>query len=345
MSRDGSALRPLPIAADVVGLGALWATSIAIAHSALLAESPELVAPAILFDLTLTAALCHALVGVRLGRLPAWTVLPVVAAGLALGRAILPDGLAGAGYLALVLVAAVEVALLGVAAGRVRQLARTFRAARQAGSDRFDALEQVVRTLVPFAPRVAAFVRLEFEVWFLLLAGWRLRPGGDGGERVFSHHRECGWLMLAGVLVFLVIVEGAVVHVLLARAGYVLVTWVMLALQAYGLVWIAADVQALRVRPTVLRAGALDVRIGLRARARVPLADIADVELGSWPTTGPDEVALSVTGPANVRITLRQPVEVKRALRPSIRAHVLLVQVDEREMFRRAALRAALGQR
>ena len=72
----------LIIMTDLAIIVALVIVSWAFAGSSLLQEQPRLVGYAILLDLTVTVAVCHWLCGVRLGGMPAWTLIPLLALGL-----------------------------------------------------------------------------------------------------------------------------------------------------------------------------------------------------------------------------------------------------------------------
>jgi hypothetical protein len=83
----------------------------------------------------------------------------------------------------------------------------------------------------------------------------------------------------------------------------------------------------------------LDVRVGVRARGRFALSELAEVRTGTWDQAQPGEHLLTVSGPANLRIAFRAEVELAPALRAPVRLRALLLQVDEP-----ARLAAALSQ-
>ncbi len=323
---------------DVALLIALGLMSWAFANSRLLQEQPQLVGYAILLDLTLSAALCHWLIGVRLGGAPAWTLLPLVALGLALGRLLLPAEVASTGTLPLVALGLVEAAALGLAVARLRAIRRAYAAARRSGAEAFDALEMGVLALAPHLPGVAAWVRLELQLWTLALLGWFFEPAPKDAPHVFTHHRESGWFGLVGVVCFLLLLEGGLVHWWLHASGYTAAKWALFALHVYTFVWLIGDAQALRIyRSSIRRRGdqwVLSLSVGLRHRARISLADVAEVTVGAWDEPGEDELLAVVQGAANVRLALRTSVSVRPTLGAAKSARSLLLQVDEPEAFR-----------
>lgn len=331
------AVRVAPIVSDVLCLLAVYGFALAVVRSFLMEQSPQLVGTAVFLDLVVTTGVCHWLLGVRLGGLPLWTVIPVTGAGSGLSQLILPASVVERGMLPLALAGAVEGAVLLLVAVRIRTVARGFRAARREGAEVFAALEAGLLSLGAYAAPVARWARLELEVWFFAFTGWLSKTRVPAGAAVFSHHREVGWSAIAAVLALLMVIEGALVHLWLDSAGFGLLKWLVFSAHVYGLIWLLGDAHALRLRRTLLHSGpagsgvgpVLDVRVGLRARGRFALSEMAEVRAGTWDQAQPGEQLLRVSGPANLRIAFRADVELAPALRAPVRLRALLLQVDE----------------
>jgi hypothetical protein len=334
-------LRAVPIASDGALLVALFGASAFIAKSQLTALAPELIGSAVLIDLVLTSAICHWTIGVRLGGLPAWTTVPVAAAGLAISRTILPSGVGDAGTLPLAALVAVEGATLLLMVTRVATILGAFRAARATGAGRLCALEAGLVALGPHMAPLARWVRLELEVWGFFLFGWSLQARVPRLATAFSHHKDAGWSAIAGVFAVLLVVEGAVVHLWLAHTGHAAAMWIALALHVYGFVWIVGDALALCVNRTCLLSGQngaepiLELRVGIRARGRFPILSVVEVRTGTWDAVGPDEELVRVSGSANVKLVFQRPVEFKRMLGAPVETRGLLLQVDDPDRFER----------
>jgi hypothetical protein len=320
-------------------LVALLSASAFIAKSQLAALEPELIGAAVLIDLVLTSAFCHWIIGVRRGGLPAWTTVPVAAAGLAISRLVLPSGVGDAGMLPLAALVAVEGATVLVMLTRVPIILGAFRLARATGAGRLSALEVGLMALGPHMAPLARWVRLELEVWGFFVFGWYLRPRVPGRTTTFTHHKDAGWSAIAGVLAMLLVVEGAVVHLWLAHSGPAAAMWVALGLHVYGFVWIVGDALALCVNRTHLLSGhngaapILEVQVGIRARGRFAIASIVEVQTGTWDAAGPDEQLIRVSGAANVKLVFGRPVELRRMFGGPIETKALLLQVDDPVRF------------
>jgi hypothetical protein len=341
--------RAVPIASDAVLLVALFGASAFIAKSQLAALEPELIGAAVLIDLVLTSALCHWIIGVRRGGLPAWTTVPVAAAGLAISRLVLPSTVGDAGILPLAALVAVEGATALVMLTRVPIILNAFRSARAGGAGRLIALEAGLMALGPHMAPLARWVRLELEVWGFFVFGWYLLSRVPRRMTAFTHHKDAGWSAIAGVLAMLLVVEGAVVHLWLAHSGPAAAMWIALGLHVYGFVWVVGDALALCVNRTHLLSGhngaeaILELQVGIRARGRFPISSVVEVRTGTWDAVGPDEQLIRVSGPANVKLTFGHAVEFRRMLGAPVETKAMLLQVDDPVRFEQAL--TAIGRR
>jgi hypothetical protein len=328
---------------ELLLLAVLVAFCCAMARSVYFRAEPELIGTAIMVDLTFTAALCHGLLGIRLAGLPRWTVLPVLALGLGIGRALLPADLANVGTFSIVALALVESSALLLAIFNIRKIVQAVRAERRLGVNGFDALERALLSLLPSAPGLVSYARFELQIWTMCFVGWSFARRPANGPGVFTHHKGPHWYALAGVLMFLVVVEGAVVHVLLDAYHFTTAKWILAAMSGYALVWLLGDLQALRVYRSAIRTRdgepVLELRLGARGYATIPVRNIASVEIGSWDKAERDEELLVLFGKPNVKLCLHAPNAYKPAIGGEKRVRTLLTQIDDAEGFRAALTR------
>lgn len=326
------------ILAELVLLALLFVFCSLVVRSTYFEVNPELLGSAIMVDLTFTASVCHWLLGIRLAGLPRWTFVPVLAIGLGIGRVLLPASLANVGKFSLVAVALVECSALLLAVVNIRKIARAVRVARRAGGNGFDALEGALLTLAPSAPGFVSYARFELQIWTMCFAGWLFARRPADGPGVFTHHKQPHWFALVGVLMFLVVVEGVVAHVLLDAYHFTTTKWIFAAMSGYALVWLLGDLQALRVYRSSIRARndevILDLRIGARGHATILVHNIASVEIGAWEKAGPDEELFVLFGKANVKLSFHAPNAYKPAIGGEKRIRTLLTQIDDPERFR-----------
>jgi len=316
--------------ADLSLLAAIWCVAILTTRAAAFSAYPDLLGPAVMVDLTLTAGLAHWWLGVVRGGLPAWTLSIVLLAGVVLGMAIAP----GHGTVAAVLAGLVELTVAGVAVARGRTLMATFRARRQEGWELLDAFEAGLADALE-SETLARAVRTEAELLWLCVAGWRQEPDLPRGGTVVTHHREAGWFGVLGALLVVFVGEGLAVHLILDSLGWRTAAWLLTASHLYGAMWLIGDAQALRLRPTLVTPDGIDLRLGLRWRARIDRATVEKVEVCSADPAA-DELVLAVIGPAEVRIVLREPVVVHGLFGLTRSTTRLRVQADDAAGFVRA---------
>lgn len=288
----------------------IYATALALAASPLLAEAPRLLSGAITFDLLVTAPLLYWFLVVRRTRVPALTVVPLIALGAAAAYLILPER--HHGWLALAAMAAVplaETAVLAVAVLRAGKVIRRMRAAPRA-VDPVDALREALREMLGsrvLAHAIASEVAL---VWYALLS-WRARPRVAEGELAFTNDRKTG---AAGLLFGFAVasaMEIPVVHVLIAGESETL-AWVLTIASGYTLLWILGFARALRLHPVTLGTDAMRLRVGLIWDVTIPYAAIATVEkapLGAIDRAEPGYLHAAFAGTPQLVLNLSTPVD------------------------------------
>jgi len=305
---------------------ALYASLFAIAGSTAFARAPAVLGAAVTFDLTATAAVIVWWLAIRRGALPAWSAVVVFSWGVAAARAWVPHAPLGA----LVAVGgALEVATACWIAVRGRRLVRAARAARAEGP--IGALEAGLVT-AGFPARLAPFLASELAVGWLALTGWFRRPAPGG----FSM-RSTGWLLIAGVISFVVIPEAIAFHVLLAHWSAI-AAWLATASSLYLLLWIIGDAQAVRLYPVRVSDGVLRVMIGVRWRVAIPVSEIASVT--AIHAVPPGALDLSLLEPT-VLVSLRSPAEVRGLFGRRRRGDRIALTIDDAAALCAAVARPA----
>lgn len=260
----------------------------------------------------------------RGGRLPrrvptAMIALCLIAARFVLARA------GDASHVALVAGGALELAAIALIVVRARRVRRAWRAARARGESAGDALDLALAGS-GLPERVATMIATELTIVGYAIAGWRSPIASDAR---FTVHRANGWTSYLGVFLFLLVVESAVVHLLLAVLVSATAAWIASALAAYSMLWLVGDAHALRHTGVTLAADALDIRIGVRWRGRIAWSEIATIERGETPGNGVDA---SVLG-GNVVLRLRAPRELRGPLGRRRRGDAIALSIDDPDRF------------
>jgi hypothetical protein len=325
LSRIGSARRPL---AFLLAAGGVYAAALAVAAALPRIGDAGVVAAALTADLALVVPALYWLILVRGRGWPKFSVAPVFLASLAGAAAVLPDDHEGAlGAFELLAVPA-ELALIAYLLTRAVGTARRLRAA--GGGDLFERLRERAREVL-VAPAVAEVVAFEIAILFYALFAWRAEPDTAGARAVFGHYRRMGYgAALAGLLLALG-AEIVPVHLLVALWSPV-AAWALTLLGLYSVLWLIGDYRALRLRPSVVRGEVLELRLGLRWTARVPLASIRSVRhTGAHPParSTPGYLRAVVLGEPRHLLELSAPVEVLGPYGWRKRVRLIGITVDD----------------
>jgi hypothetical protein len=296
---------------SAAGVAAIYGFALLLVGSAAFAGAPEVMGVGLTIDLTLTATALVYFLAVRPGHLPKVALLPVFAGGVLTARLILPvEGRAAVAVAGGALVA-VELGVATLLVWRLRKVIARTREARAAGAPWRIALETGLEAALG-SSRIAGFLATELAILAAALTGWLRRAPRDAGD-FFAVHRRRAWPAIAAIFAFLLIVESAIVHLLVARVSAV-VAWILTASSIYALAWISGDAHALRLGGLVVTPRHLEVTIGLRWHAHIPRALIRSVtRIDAKLPRSHDLAACELLWP-NVLVELHEAIEVRAPL-------------------------------
>lgn len=284
--------------------------------------------------LVVMPGLFYALV-VRRYRLPAASVVGACGAGLALGYWMIPAGQQQYLRLADPALGLLEALSAAWAVANLRRIARAYRAARQQGANFMDnlagAFQQVLgRSLSPLV--------FEISVFRYALLGWWAAPEARAADVAFSSHRESGFPALAVMGSVALVVETAAVHLLASHWSPALALG-LLVVDGYGLLVWTAHGHAVRLRPTLLTADEVIIRVGFFWKLAVPRAGLVAAEpLREVPAAGADVLNLAkllFTTP-NLLLTFAEPVEAAGPYGIRRPARRVAIYLDHPQRFRQA---------
>lgn len=296
----------LPLAGFGLLAAGVYATAAVLVDSPLFAEAPELGAAAVTFDLVVTVPFFFWLLVIRPRRLPWISIVPCFLLSLLAASFVLPDERQRYLATARMLVAPAELALAGYAGARVYRL---FRRGAAEGRDVLADVRSVTREVIPVraaADVVAGEVAL---AWYALLA-WRARPEVAPGETAYASHRKSGLGGVIGALALACAGEAAGVHLLVEQWSPA-AAWALTALSVYGILWLVGLGRSVALRPTVLSADGLRVRVGLLWEMAIPFGCIAAVTAGAsgTPRRAPGHLHAALFATPRLVIELAEPME------------------------------------
>lgn len=278
-----------------------------LSHSAAFALHPAVFAAAITADLLGVIPLLYYVLVVRTKRAAPFTLLPVFVAGLTAVKLLIPADARGFLQPLLALSMPLEIGSLGLLAYRMYQRRGQIASADALSGDGFERFSRRATALTN-GNILIELALTELSVFYYGVCGWFVRPVAPIGE-AFTCHRKSGWSAILGVLIFLVIAEGSVVHLALAQWN-LYAAWIWNAFDAYLILFLLADYQAMRHRPILLTGTTLLARLGLRWSAEIPLERIATIAPFTL-RNAPDKAGyqkIALLGDPEFVLTLTEPI-------------------------------------
>jgi hypothetical protein len=305
--------------AVVVVWGVAWTAVVATRHA------PP-VALAAAFDFVITANLALWWIGRRDGRaiVPRWMFGATLAIGLLFARLVLA-GAHGGGLAVAVVGGGLELAVVVAVVVRFKRARAAFRTARAAGEGGFAAL--IAALEATRMPRVVATViATEVYVFAMAIGGWR-RPAPK-----LTLHRTNGFTLYAGVFGFLIVAETPAVHIALSMVSPI-AAWIATGASIYSLFWLAGYANAVRHGGVLVRDGEIELRIGVRWRARIARVSIASVDVVAEAPAG--VLDASIMG-ANTVVRFAHPVRIDGMFGRVREVDAIALSVDDRAAFQLA---------
>lgn len=317
---------------------AFYAIDGSLVHSPLFSKRPDALALAATIDLTLGVTLCYWIFVVRPGHARLRTVLPVFLLSVAATAVILPPGYRQLVMYARVLALPAEVTLFALVIVGIRRARSRMRAA----GIRLDVPERIRAALESpvIYPRVADVVAMELSLVYYALGAWRKSPFVPPGSRAFSYHRRNAYAAILWAIFGASLVETAAVDLVL-RATAPRAAAIVLALSAFGALWILGFLRAVQLRPVFITDDIIGVRSGLQWSVDIPRASIERVEVGrvtAPPKGTPGFLRAVRIGQPNVLLVLREPIVARGPYGSTRSANVVTLVLDDPRAFEQAVV-------
>lgn len=269
---------------------------------------------------------------VRRYQLPLSSLAGVVGACLALAYWLLPVTQQAPLQALRFLPALLEGITLALLVAKGRRLVNGYRAAYQQQPHFWLCAQVAVRQALGPA---GALLLAELEMLRYALLGWWAKPEITPEATPFSTYRDSGFTAFTVLLGVAVAVEAVVVHLLASHWSARVAGW-LLFFDGYTLVMLLAHGQAVRLRPTLLTAHALQLNVGFVWQLTVPLEKLATIELlRDTPRPAADLLNLTklLFTPPNLLLTFAQPVTVTGAYGIRRTGRRLAVYLDQPQQF------------
>lgn len=316
----------------------VYALALLIRFELITTQRPDLLATAITLDLTLFLPLMFYVLVVRQRGWHATSTIPVIILSTIAAGFVLPANRQHALDVIHLLLVPLELIVLSVVAWKGHQTYRHLKRIRAAGPvDAYAALQVAVKSFTN-QPLVQKLLAFELSVIYYGVFAWRRQPlaPSTNDECHFSVHQKCGYLTVLIAIQIAMCVELIGVHYLVHTYWNTIAAWIVSALSLYGILWLWADWNAIRLRPTILNSDRLLLRVGFRWQVEIDHEQIVSVvRLTGMDALKKDKSQLDVSllGGPNVEVRVSDPVEVQGPYGITRQAECIRLYVDAPDEF------------
>ncbi len=303
----------------IVASNSLW-----IVRSSHFAGNAELLSLALTIDLAVLIPALFYLI-MRRGGISALSVIPVFVVAIVLATLIIPPE--HHRYLDLVKLALVPLELFVVAWIAYRAFLIMRDQSRSVNPDFVDSIRTVLQRQIR-PGFVSSLFASEISMFYYAFCGWGRPAQAGASDGAFTYHKKSGYAAVVWVFVFLILMEAVVIHLVLQRWS-VVAAWVLTILSIYGLLFILADLNAVRLRPILVDDEFLYLRIGLRWNAKIHRRSIAGVRTIRSVDGDAENLNAALLGFPNVEIRFEEPQEIVGLYGFTKRVPGVSVAVDE----------------
>lgn len=181
---------------------------------------------------------------------------------------------------------------------------------------------------------ISQFLGTELAMLYYAFFIWKKRPYG---KNEFSYHRDNGTIALLSAFAFLILIETAAVHLIIAQWSE-LTAWILTAMSFYSFLFLVAHIKAIIHRPHLIGTTEIQLRNGLFGTASIPYSRIAAIEITSnEPVT--ERKCIKRFFPFankeshNVILHLHQSLEIESIYGITQSCDTLLLQIDNKSLF------------
>lgn len=226
-------------------------------------------------DLTLTIPLLYFIL-IRKHDISKLTVIPFFIAGIVISGIVIPDD--HQTYLSLIkrwVFPFVELFVVGFILYKIRQTTKLYKVERGNTPDFYTALKQAAREALPKG--VGEAFSAEIAIFYYGFFSWKKR---SLLANEFSYHKKNSIISIWIFLIFLILVETAVIH-LLVQHWNVTVAWTLSIISFYTALQILGILRSMSKRPIVVEEEEIHLRYGVFSETTIQRKNILSVELTS----------------------------------------------------------------
>ncbi|KQO10826.1 hypothetical protein [Paenibacillus sp. Leaf72] len=248
-------------------------------QSLLFVQHAEVLGTAIVADFVLVIPLLLYFLVYRKIKKPLLGVLPLAIAGYFAILMLMPKTDNVAVVIAKYTLLPLELAFISYELYKLYRIVRAFKSNWQPDVHPMDTMRISLQTVVR-SPRLAAWLLQDISVVYYAFLTWRRKPYIRSETAVYTYHENTNSLIIVLFLSKILLLEGAVVHFLLAQWSP-LVAWVLSIGNVWFIILLVANYRAMRLSPILMNDRSIHIQYGIQLRVKIDINNVASVKLVS----------------------------------------------------------------
>jgi hypothetical protein len=304
-----------------------------IVQSIYFSRQPELFSIGVAIDLTLGIPALFYFLLVRPKKYSPLTLVPVFLISFGIATVMIPSAYQNFLTSEKKIIPLIEVGLIAYVVSKIPGLVRRYREIKDAEYFFADRVRKSFGDVF-FDNKAVNILLSEFLLMYLAFGGWFMKSDTKQMEHpTFTYHHKSAYSTILGVMIALLCIETIAFHIILLHWSKIAAV-IMTALSIYSLFWLIGDFHAIRLHPVLITDNNIQLRIGLRWKATIPISAISGVDFGGGPPrNSKGYVRASVLTP-RVVLNLNQTVNVQALFGMVRHASKIGLSIDDAEKFR-----------
>jgi|GEM_PF-3299608 len=227
-----------------------------------------------------------------------------------------------------------EIGFISYEIYKLSQIFNTYRRNRSADSHPIENLTKSVEVTFNKSKLTGLLVH-ELSVFYYMVLSWRKKSFTQANATSFSYHTNSSWFVIVLFLCKLLIIEGALIHIVLMQWSHI-AAWIISLGNVYLIFMLIADYRAMTLNPILLFKHKIRLQYGLQMLTYIDLDNIESVSTINYEKLTNDELKTAFIPLAvepNLLITLNNKITISRMFGKQQMVNRIYLFVDKPREF------------
>ncbi|MCR8658992.1 hypothetical protein [Paenibacillus endoradicis] len=206
-----------------------------------------------------------------------------------------------------------ELAFISYEIYKFSQIIITYRRNRSTDSHPIETLAKSIEENFKNS-KLAALLIHEISVCYYIFLAWRKKTYTQAEATSFSCHTNSSWFVIVLFLCKLLIIEGALIHIVLMQWSHI-AAWIISLGNVYLILWFIADYREMTLNPILIFKHKIRIQYGLQMLAYIDIDNIESVSMMNYEKIPNNELKTAFIPLAiepNILITLNNTIKISR---------------------------------